>query len=79
MRDRSRLRPLGSKERQRILAQAKEIFQEALRLDPNYGQARGAVAACTVELKGLQEYEPEDPKKPNKDPSSSRGFRDWWG
>lgn len=77
MRDRSRLRPLGSRERQKILGQAKEIFQEALRLDPNYGQARGAVAACIVELKGLQEYE-QEPKKP-KDPSTSRGFRDWWG
>lgn len=78
MRDRSRLRPLGSQERQRILGQAKEIFQEALRLDPNYGQARGAVAACVVEMKGLQEYEEDEPKKP-RDPSTSRGFRDWWG
>lgn len=78
MRDRSRLRPMGSKERQKILAQAKEIFQEALRLDPNYGQARGAVAACIVELKGLQEYEKE-PKKPKEASSTSRGFRDWWG
>lgn len=78
MRDRSRLRPLGSRERQKILSQAKEIFQEALRLDPNYGQARGAVAACTVELKELQEYE-EEPKRLKEPPSSSRGFRDWWG
>lgn len=77
MRDRSRLRPLGSKERQRILAQAKEIFEEALRLDPNYGQARGAVAACIVELKGLREYE-EEPQE-SKESSPGRGFRDWWG
>ncbi|KAG0582633.1 hypothetical protein KC19_3G073800 [Ceratodon purpureus] len=77
MRDRSRLRPLGSKERQRIMAQAKEIFEEALRLDPNYGQARGAVAASIVELKGLQEYE-QEPQESKESPPS-RGFRDWWG
>lgn len=77
MRDRSRLRPLGSKERQKIMAQAKEIFEEAVRLDPNYGQARGAVAACIVELKRLQEYK-EEPQESKESPPS-RGFRDWWG
>lgn len=76
MRDRSRLRPLGSKDRRKIMAQAKEIFEEALRLDPNYGQARGAVAASTVELKRLQEYE-EEPRESRKAPNS-RGLLDWW-
>lgn len=69
MRDRSRLRPMGSKERIKLIVQAREIFQEAVRLDPNYGQARGAVAACNVELRELQEYE---------EPRETRGLSNWW-
>lgn len=74
---------MGSKERMKILSQAKEIFQESLRLDPNYGQARGAVTACTVELKELQEYEKEP--RDSMDERESRGRQEglwqpknWW-
>jgi len=47
----------------KLLAQAKEVFKEALQFDPNYGPARGAVVACTIELKELEEFvdEPIEP------------------
>lgn len=60
--DRSHLRPLGSKYHMKLLAQAKVIFKEALQFDPNYGPARDALVACTLELKELEEF--EEPRKP---------------
>ncbi|CAM6030663.1 unnamed protein product [Sphagnum balticum] len=60
--DRSHLRPLGSKCHMKLLAQAKVIFKEALQFDPNYGPARDALVACTLELKELEEF--EEPRKP---------------
>lgn len=67
IRDRSRLRPLGSKERIKLLAQAKEVFKEALQFDPNYGPARGAVVACTIELKELEEFVDEPIEPPTRE------------
>jgi len=67
IRDRSRLRPLGSKERMKLLAQAKEVFKEALQFDPNYGPARGAVVACTIELKELEEFVDEPIEPPTRE------------
>lgn len=72
MRDRSRLREMGDKERVRLLLQAKELLQDAVHLDPNNGEARGAVAVCCAELKELQEFESlqrQDMTQPN---------RNWW-
>ncbi|CAM6057997.1 unnamed protein product [Sphagnum tenellum] len=60
--DRSHLQPLGSKYHMKLLAQAKVIFKEALQFDPNYGPARDALVACTLELKELEEF--EEPRKP---------------
>ncbi|CAK9252308.1 unnamed protein product [Sphagnum jensenii] len=72
IRDRSRLRPLGSKERMKLLAQAKEIFKEALQFDPNYGPARGAVVACTIELKELEEFVDEPIEPPTRERARDR-------
>ncbi|KAJ7541790.1 hypothetical protein O6H91_10G077000 [Diphasiastrum complanatum] len=74
MRDRSRLKPMGDKDRVKLLFQAKELFQDALKFDPHYGQARGAIAACNAELRGLQEYG----KYANQRERLSRSRKPWW-
>ncbi|KAG6540819.1 hypothetical protein Mapa_017797 [Marchantia paleacea] len=74
MRDRSRLRPMGDRERVKLLLQAKELFQDAVRLDPNKGQARGAVAAVVAEFQELRRFE----EMQNEEESDERPSRNWW-
>jgi hypothetical protein len=73
MLDRSRLREMGDKERVQLLLQAKELFQDAVRLDPDDGQARGAVAVCSAELKELQGFE-----SLQRQDTMERPNRKWW-
>lgn len=54
LRDRSRLRPMNSAERIDLLQQAKQLFQDALRLQPDDAQIRSALTTCSVELKELR-------------------------
>lgn len=75
MKDRSRLRPMGDRERVKLLLQAKELFQDAVRLDPNNGQARGAVAAVVAEFQELQRFEE---MQFEEEESDERPSRSWW-
>ncbi|KAL2643442.1 hypothetical protein R1flu_011029 [Riccia fluitans] len=74
MRDRARLRPMGDSDRVKLLLQAKELFQDSVRLDPNNGQARGAVTAAVTELQELKRFE----EIQNEQESRGRSFRNWW-
>lgn len=57
LRDRSRLRPIGSQDRIKLLQQAKQLLQDAMQLHPNDAQIRGAFATCSIELIEVQESE----------------------
>lgn len=56
LRNRSRMRPIGSKERTKLLQQARQLFQEALRFNPDHAQAKAAIVSCVAELKELEDY-----------------------
>lgn len=73
MRDRARLRDMGDKDRVQLLLQAKELFQDALRLDTSNGQARGALAVCSAELKELQVFD-----SLQKEVTKEKPKQNWW-
>ncbi|CAM6103979.1 unnamed protein product [Calypogeia fissa] len=73
MRDRARLREMGDKDRVQLLLQAKELFQDAVRLDPNNGQARGALAVCSAEMKELESFEALQ-----REDTIQKPTRNWW-
>lgn len=75
LQDRSLLRPMGSNERVKLLEQARLVFQEALEYDPDYVQAKMAVADCTVELKELKEYDEIQSEKSQR--RRAEKWRDW--
>lgn len=56
LRNRSRMRPMGSKERTKLLQQARQLFQDALRFNPNHAQAKTAIISCVAELTELEDY-----------------------
>lgn len=56
LRNRSRMRPMGSKERSKLLQQARQLFQDALNFNPDHAQAKTAIISCVAELKELEEY-----------------------
>lgn len=66
---------MGDRERVKLLLQAKELFQDAVRLDPNNGQARGAVAAVVAEFQELQRFEE---MQFEEEESDERPSRSWW-
>ncbi|KAL3696926.1 hypothetical protein R1sor_011002 [Riccia sorocarpa] len=74
MRDRARLRPMGDRDRVKLLLQAKELFQDSVRLDPNNGQARAAVTAAVAELQELKRFE----EMQNEQESRGRSPKGWW-
>ncbi|GLJ13968.1 hypothetical protein SUGI_0223380 [Cryptomeria japonica] len=54
LRNRSHMRTIGSKERIRLLQQARQLFEDALKFNPNHGQAKTAAVSCIDELKELE-------------------------
>lgn len=56
LRNRSHMRPMGSKERSKLLQQARQLFQDALSFNPQHAQAKTAIISCVAELKELEEY-----------------------
>ena len=59
LRARSRLHPMVSPERINLLNQAKQLFEDALRLQPRNAQLCGAYATSIIELEELQRKEME--------------------
>lgn len=56
LRNRSRMRPMQSKERTKLLQQARQLFQDALNFNPDHAQVKTAIISCVAELKELEEY-----------------------
>ncbi|KAF7115931.1 hypothetical protein RHSIM_RhsimUnG0044800 [Rhododendron simsii] len=50
LQQRSRLRPRNSKEKVKLLQQAKRLFEDALDMDSDNPQVREAISSCTSEL-----------------------------
>eukprot|EP00850_Spirogloea_muscicola_P015809 SM000124S25941 [mRNA] locus=s124:260179:262899:- [translate_table: standard] len=63
LRDRSRLRALGSRKREKLMEQARDCFQSALDLEPSNPQLRGGLAAAEIELEELAEYAREEAER----------------
>ncbi|KAH7300462.1 hypothetical protein KP509_24G063600 [Ceratopteris richardii] len=55
LKERSRLRPANSTERISLLQQAKQLFMDALRLQPDDAKIQSAFVTCNLELKELNE------------------------
>eukprot|EP00850_Spirogloea_muscicola_P012324 SM000079S22442 [mRNA] locus=s79:272883:275310:- [translate_table: standard] len=77
LRDRSRLRTLGSRKREKLMEQARDCFQSALELEPSNPQLRGGLAAAEIELEELAEYAREEAERQQQQEDSEQRPTKW--
>eukprot|EP00850_Spirogloea_muscicola_P013147 SM000088S23688 [mRNA] locus=s88:175109:177794:+ [translate_table: standard] len=77
LRDRSRLRTIGSRKREKLMEQARDCFQSALELEPSNPQLRGGLAAAEIELEELAEYTREEAERQEQQEDSEQRPTKW--